>query len=429
VKLRSLLIVSATLLVLCLLGWGGLDLYRTARASSGTVVTLPSTRVKRGDVAVTVTAKAELQGGNSETISAPMTGGGPSAITFLRESGEVVKEGDIVVQFSTTEQEFKLREAEADLAEAEQQMIQAQAESKAKEEEARYALLEAKADLRVAQLETRRNELVPGMVAKQNDLAVESALGKVAQLEKDLNDRIATAKAGIAIQEAARAKARVSGDTAQRNIRAMTIKAKSSGYVARLNNMEGPWMWGAYQPAFQVGDTVQAGVGVAQIPDMKNWEAVASIGELDRGYLLPGQKAHAAVVALPGRAFEAHIKNIGGTAGPPWNRRFECRLTIDNPAPDLRPGMSSLIVITTDELKQVLWLPSQALFESDGRKFVYVQNRDSFSPKDVKLVRRSESQVVIEGLSEGQLVALASPEAMRAKPAGGGGGALKAVQK
>jgi len=33
----------------------------------------------------------------------------------------------------------------------------------------------------------------------------------------------------------------------------------------------------------------------------------------------------------------------------------------------------------------------------------------NFSPQDVKLIRRSESQVVIEGLSEGQVVALANP--------------------
>ena len=65
--------------------------YRATRHS------LPSTVVKRGDVTFTVSAKGELQGGNSEMLSAPMTGGGPVAITFLRGSGELVKEGDVVV--------------------------------------------------------------------------------------------------------------------------------------------------------------------------------------------------------------------------------------------------------------------------------------------------------------------------------------------
>ena len=51
------------------------------------------------------------------------------AITFLREPGELVKPGDVVAQFDTTQQEFNLREAEADLAEAEQQVIKAEADA------------------------------------------------------------------------------------------------------------------------------------------------------------------------------------------------------------------------------------------------------------------------------------------------------------
>jgi hypothetical protein len=73
-------------------------------------------------------------------------------------------------------------------------------------------------------------------------------------------------------------------------------------------------------------------------------------------------------------------------------------------------------------------VPSQALFESDGRTFVYLQSGASFSQSDVKLVRRSESQVVIDGLREGQVVAMASPEESSRKK-GGGSGALKALPK
>ena len=385
--------------------------------------------MKRSEVTFTVTAKGELQGGNSEMLSAPMTGGGPVAITFLRESGELVKEGDVVVQFDTTEQDFKLREAESDLAEAEQQVAQAKAESEAKAEEARYELIKARTDLKVAELDLRRNELLSRMEARQNELAAASAADKVRQLESDLNDRIAAAQAGIAIGEAARSKAKVAADTARRNIESMTLKAKTSGYVARQQNMDGNFRWGSYLPALQVGDTIRAGMGVAQIPDLHNWEATARIGELDRGHLAIGQKSELTVVGLPGKKFMAKIKSIGGTTGPPWDRHFETRLMIESPSPELRPGMSVRLIITTDTLKSALWLPSQALFESDNRKFVYVQSPNgSFTPKDVKLVRRSESRSVIEGLGEGQVVALANPEEMKKKQSGKSG-ALQAISR
>jgi HlyD family secretion protein len=411
---------------------GGYSLWRVteAAAATGSVLALPTTAVRRGDVVFTVAAKGELQGGNSEMITAPTIGGGMLAITDLRETGDLVKSGEVIVRFSTLEQEFKLREAEADLAEAEQQVMQATAESEAKQEEARYALLQARSELKLAELEARKNELLPAMVAKQNDLAIAAARDKVRQLEKDLGDRIATAKAGIAIQEAAKAKAMVAAETARKNIESMAIKAKSSGYFARMPNQEGNFQWGTYQPPVQIGDTVEAGVAVAQIPDMAKWEVTAQIGELDRGHLALGQEAEIEVVALPRRKFRAKIVNIGGTSGPPWNRRFECRLGIQDAASELRAGMSARIVITTGKSQNSLWIPSQALFESDGRKFVYLKTGDSFSPHDVKMVRRSESQVVVESLNEGQIVALASPDQMQQKPADSkGSGAMKAIAK
>jgi multidrug efflux pump subunit AcrA (membrane-fusion protein) len=350
-------------------------------------------------------------------------------VTFLRESGELVHEGDVVVKFDTTEQEFKLREAQADLAEAEQQLAQAQAESEAKEEEARYDLVKARSELKVAELEARRNELLSRIAARQNDLAVSAARDKVKQLEKDYDDRIAAARAGIAMQEAARSKALVAAETARRNIEMMTLKAKTSGYVAREQNTQGNFNWGSYLPAIQVGDSIRAGMGVAQIPDLRNWEVTARIGELDRGHLAIGQKTELVVVALPRRTFSGTVKTIGGTTGPPWDRRFECKIGVDNPGSELRPGMSVRMVITMQVMKSVLWLPAQALFESDGRKFVYVQNGSSFTPRDIKLVRRSESRVVVEGLKEGELVALASPEQMRNKGVAGKGSALQAIQR
>jgi len=425
-KLKLLLVIPSLLLMLALAGWGAFRLYRTT--APGPEIPIPATAVKRGDVALTITAKGELQGGNSETLFGPMVGSQALVITSLRESGELVKEGDIVVQIDTTEQEFKLKEAEADLAEAEQQVLQAQAESQAKAEEARSAFEQAKAEQRIAELEARRNELLPAIVAHENDLAVAAAKDKVQKLEKDLNDRLATAKAGIAIQEAARAKARVASETAQRNINSMTLKAKRSGYVARQQNQEGNFRWGSYLPALQVGDTVRAGMAVAQIPDLENWEATVRIGELDRGHLAVGQEAEFLVVALPGRKFKGKLKSIGGTTGPPWDRRFDCRVSIADPAPELRPGMSVGARITTEILRGVLWLPSQALFESDGRRFVYLKSGLTFSPQDVKLVKRSESQVVVEGLSEGQMVALANPDQMK-KQSSRTGGALQAIPK
>ena len=93
-------------------------------------------------------------------------------------------------------------------------------------------------------------------------------------------------------------------------------------------------------------------------------------------------------------------------------------MSVDDPAPELRPGMTAEVVVTTDILKNALWVPAQAIFESDGRTFVYVPSGSGFAPRDVKLVRRSETQAVVTGLAANQAVALASPEQQTRKAAG-----------
>src|ERR1700679_1105828 len=129
---------------LALVAWGGVRLYKINTTASD--VTIPTTSVKRGDVTFAVYARGEFQGGNSIMLTAPMAGGSDMSITSLRSPGELVKSGDIVAEFDTTEQAYKLKEAEADLAEAEQKVIQAQAQMQAKEEEDNYLLIKAKSD-------------------------------------------------------------------------------------------------------------------------------------------------------------------------------------------------------------------------------------------------------------------------------------------
>ncbi len=422
-KLKTIIGTVIGLASLALAGWGGVELYHVANASSS--VELPSTSVKRGDVTFAVHAKGDLQGGNSQMLAAPMIGG-DLILTSLRQPGEMVQSGDIVAEFDTTDQVFHLREAEADLAEAAEKVAQAAALADSKEEEDNYALLKARADLKQAELDARKNPLLSSIDAKKNDLIVESARAALQQLERDLGNRKATSQAGVAIQEAARAKAKVQAEQAKKNIEMMTLRAGATGYVNVQPNMNNQmYFQGMVLPMLQVGDKVRAGMAVAQIPDTSSWELVARLTEADRGHIALGQPVELTAIAVPDHPFHGKVKDLGGTTGPVWERRFECKISVDDPPRQLRPGMTANIVITEETIKGVLWMPAQALFDSDGRTFAYVQTpTGAFSPQDIKLIRRSESQVVIEGLTEGQVVALASPgkQSNKSKDAKKGGG-------
>lgn len=401
--------------------WYGVRAYRTVAAPKQEAI--PVAKVQRGDLSLTVTANGSLSGSNPEVLTAPMIGGTDLHITTLKTSGAAVKEGETVVEFDTTEQEYKLKEAEADLAEAEQHIAQADAEAKAQAEEDTYALEKAQADIRTAELDVRKNPLLPSISAKENTLALEAAQDHLKQLERNISNRKATSDAALAIQQAGREKAASQAKTAKENIDSMTLKAHRDGYFSVRSNTGGGicCFYGMTLPLFQSGDTVRPGMAVGEIPDLKNWELAANISELDRGHLSVGQKVDVTVIAVPGRTFKGTVKTLGATGGPPWDRHFECKMSIDDPSPELRPGMSAKLVVTTDQLHGVLSLPAQALFESDGRTFVYVKaTGGNFTAKDVKLARRSEMRVVLEGLNEGQEVALSNPTEVEKKKAAPG---------
>ena len=90
--------------------------------------------------------------------------------------------------------------------------------------------------------------------------------------------------------------------------------------------------------------------------------------------------------------------------------------------------MTSNLVITVETIDNATWVPSQALFDSDGRNFVYLQTPRGFMPHDVTLVRRSESQAVIKGVNEGDTVAMSNPD-QQSKSATEQTGAMGALQK
>jgi hypothetical protein len=219
-------------------------------------------------------------------------------------------------------------------------------------------------------------------------------------------------------------------DTARRNIENMKLKAKTDGYASPLQNIVNTLVLttGMTLPAFQVGDTVRPGMAVVQIPDLEHWEASAKVSELDRGRLAVGQPVSVSVVALAGKSYPGHVAILGNATGSAWDRKFDCRVTLDQAGPELRPGMTSNFVITAERLENVLRVPSQAIFENDGRWLVYLKTSTGFTPREVTMVKRSESQVVITGLNEGDRVALSNPGEQQ-KPAAAGQSAMKALSK
>ena len=89
----------------------------------------------------------------------------------------------------------------------------------------------------------------------------------------------------------------------------------------------------------------------------------------------------------------------------------------------LRPGLLSDVEIIVEKIPNALHVPAQAVFEKNGKPVVYVLAANKkFVQREIKLVKRSESMMVIEsGVNPGEVVSLSDPTANKNDKKGGKG--------
>ncbi len=380
---------------------------------------IPSTRVRRGMVELNVYTTGELRPPKSMLISAPSVPGS-LLLVHLTNAGSRVKAGDVICEFDPSAQEYMLEQAQSRLNEAQQQIIKARADMAVQAAQDKVALLRGRFDVRRAELEVQKHELVADIDKKKNLPALDEAKRRLAQLEKDVQSRAVSGEAGIAVLKQREAEQQISMVRAQQAIANMVVKSPIDGLVTVRENrdaMGGMYFWGMTMPDYREGDTVWPGRAIAEVLATDEMEVLGKIDEGDRSNITAGQTAEISVDGRPGVKFNAKVKAVAGIMtrrtrwGPDSGRRFDTTLTLEQVDPGVRPGVTASIVIRGNQLKDVLFLPRQCLFEKDGKQVVYARNGSgTFEPHEIKVNNRTESQIVVDGLDQGMEVALVNPE-------------------
>ena len=378
---------------------------------------VPVTRVQRGTLAVDIHTTGELRTPHSAMLVAPSVRGTLQIIRIAR-AGTAVKAGDVVVEFDPSEQEYNLEQSRSQMAEAGQEIVKAKADAAVKEAEDKVALLKARFDVRRAELEVGRNELVSEIDAKKNLLALEQARRRLEQLEQDINSRLKSSASSLALLEEKRKTALLGMQVAQHNIENMQLKAPIDGLVAIKENIDasmGMMFWGMTLPEYREGDLVFPGRFVAEVLDISRMEVAAKVYETDRPNLSVGQAAEIRVDSQPQNALPARVKNIAGMISRgDFNasaiRRFDVTFELLGHPEGMRPGISAQILVRGSSLQGQLSLPSQCLFEKDGKQVIYVRHGSAFVATEPVIKFRTESRIAVDKLPEGAEVALVDPE-------------------
>jgi HlyD family secretion protein len=353
-------------------------------------VEIPKTQARRGELVISLRVAGQVDAKRAYTITAPRIRN--IQITWMAKEGSLVQSGDPVIRFDSSQQQQELADQQSQLKIAEKSLERERQEYEIQEKQ--LAL-----ELRQAQRNYDEKKHDAPKVAEEARLQLDVAeLREKAALDQIRSD---VQKAELEVQRARDKVANAEHELAQ-----MSLTAPIPGMVVYLDIWKGNSM-----AKIQEGDSPWPGQGLINLPDLSEMMVKAAVSEVDAGRVAEGQEVNLSLDALPDTTFRGTVARKGTLArrkddGSQVNI-FDLEIAILDKDPRLKPGMSASAEIIVDRIADVVTVPLEAVFESNGKPIVYLENR---RPREISPGRRSDQEIeVTAGLQGGETVLLVDP--------------------
>jgi multidrug efflux system membrane fusion protein len=174
----------------------------------------------------------------------------------------------------------------------------------------------------------------------------------------------------------------------------------------------------------EVGQVIAAGQTVVTLVEDGEQEVEISVSENRIENLRKSSQIKITFWALPNIVAEGKIREVSPMADK-GSRTYKVRVSLLNPPPEVKLGMTSSVVVTgSGKLQDALYIPLSAIYQTKETPSVWVVNADTVSLKAVGLGAYINDQVqVINGLNPGDIIVTAGihklREGQRVRAAGG----------
>jgi multidrug efflux pump subunit AcrA (membrane-fusion protein) len=327
---KKAIIRTTGLAILVAGGWYGYSWYQSLPQR---IESIPTAKVQRGEVVIRAYSRGELHAVRAITLLAPNLNG-TVQVTSLAPLGSLAKEKDLIVEYDDSERQAALEEAQLSVQSVDEQIKQAKADLAIQQSKDQVTLLKTRYDVRRAELEVKRNDIIDAIDAKKNLLNLEESKRALQQLESDIQARQEQADSKLAVLQQNRQRNLLEVTRELRRIADTRTLATITGLVSIKQNRAGYINFGQQLPEIREGDTLQPGMPVADLLDLSELEVWTKIGELDRANLREGQEALLQLDAIPDKRFHGKIKTMSGSAtsdvfsGDP-SKKFDVIFSID----------------------------------------------------------------------------------------------------
>ena len=334
----------------------------TVYQSQKNLVTVQTGKVQKQSLTSVVSASGEIKPKTYANIGANAFG---KIIKLHVKEGERVKKGQLLAQLENVQSSADVNATRASVQASETDAIAADAAQKTSLAD----LNRAKSDANHAKLDWDRAQglYTAALIAKQ-DYDVKKAAWE-------------SANAGLAQAEARVAQAKAQKDSADQHIAQNRANLTRVVDVLQKTTYEAPFDGVITNLPVREGETVVIGIQnsmgstLMTIADMSVITSEVKVDETDIVNVHLGQPADVTIDAIPHQVFHGVVSEIGDNAivrstGVATSQAsstseeakdFKVVVTLTDPPPDLRPGLSSTAKITTATRSDVLSIPIQAL--------------------------------------------------------------------
>ena len=321
--------------------------------------------------------------------------------------GDSVRQGQVIAQIDRTEFLQKVKEVEAKVAQAKANLSELEAGSRPEElRQAEEALRQAQSRFDNAKLHQERVEALfkrQVISKKEADIAEMDYTVAEAQLAvSQQNLKLVREGARQEVKEGSRAKLK-------------EMEALLAQEQIRLQNtlIVAPFQGEIIRKYIDAGALASPSTPIVSLVHTLTLKIVANVLEKDIPLLKPAMKAKIQTEAYPGKVFEGKVARIN-TGLDLTTRTLQAEIEIPNSSRLLKPGMFARIEVVLLEKPEVLAIPSNAVMENQGERFVYVvEGNKAVRRAIVTGIEQDRFVEIKEGLREGDQVVTRGQEAIR----------------
>ena len=353
---KKIAIGSGVVVLLALLV--GITVYQSGK----NVVTVQTGKVQRQDLSAVVSASGEIRPKTYVNIGANAFG---KITHLLVREGDHVRKGQLLAQLENVQSSADVNANQASVQAAETDAIAADAALKTSEAD----LLRAQADYERNKLDWDRaqNLFKDGLISKSDFDSRRNAW--------------ATADSGLVQAQARVSQAKAQKDSADKHVSQNQATLTRFADVLQKATYTAPYDGVITNLPVREGETVVMGIQnspgstLMTLADMSVITAEVKVDETDIVNVHLGQPAEVTIDAIPKKIFHGTVSEIGDnaivrstgvatsqqTTASEEAKDFKVVVTVTDPPPDLRPGLSTTAKVTTASRTSVLAIPIQAL--------------------------------------------------------------------